>query len=175
MIDSKNSHMVIERHLFLDLEDTVITTVEDGWSTAQVINARAVRDFISKFDPHYVHVFSFAIYHAQDVAEFNRYVRPYIEANLGIKIVNVPTLDDDIVSECCNSMNIHKSTVTRRDAIDFWGKQEAFRLYARSLFGKPLEGVQTNIVLLDDMVTEETFSFPKIRLDGQILNIADIC
>lgn len=169
-----NSQMVIERHLFLDLEDTVITTVENGWATAQVINSRKVRDFILKFNPHYVHVFSFAIWNAEDVADFNRHVRPYVESNLGIKFVNVPTLDVEILSECCKSMNINKSTVTRRDVIDFWGKQEAFRLYARSLFGKPLDGVQTDIVLLDDMVTEEKFCFPKIRLNGQILNISDI-
>ena len=70
------------KHLFLDLEDTVITSVMTGWADTEIINRDKVKDFLAAFKPDFVHIFSFAIWHAEALASFEGSVKPRLEKAL---------------------------------------------------------------------------------------------
>lgn len=160
------------RHLWLDLEDTVITPVMEGWFKTEMINTEKVRDFITEFKPDYVHLFSFAIWNQQELSGFNTGTRPMLEAALNIKLSQTPTVDDNIVPSCCRLLGIDPGSITFSDMSDFWGKQGAFRLYMRHMFKTThSHGIDSEVVLLDDAVFDEEFYWPDIRLRGRVLNI----
>lgn len=161
------------RHLWLDLEDTIIMPVMDGWFNTRLINLEKIKAFIAEFKPDFVHIFSFAVHNEAERLRFNLGSRPSIEGALGIKLGFVPTVDDEIIPACCKVLNISIDAVTFSDACDFWSKQESFRLFMRHhhknthLHGGP----GTEVVLLDDAVYNENFEFPDIKVKGKILNI----
>jgi hypothetical protein len=163
------------KHLFLDLEDTVITPVVDDWANTELINCEKVKSFIEQFQPNYVNIFSFAVWHAQDLAEFNWSVRPRLEKALEVPLTSVPLLDTDILQACCNAKWISSKRVHRKDVINFWGKQEAFRLFTMNKYGR-IDSTQISheVVLLDDQVHHEEFLLPKLGLRGRLLNIGEI-
>lgn len=160
------------KHLFLDLEDTVITPVMNGWENTELINVQKIKAFMTEFQPDQLHVFSFAIWNVTERDRFNRHTRPAIELSLNMKFGLVPTVDDDIIFACCRMMSIDPGSVDFSEMSNFWGKQGAFRL--NMLFKHQqtyTHGIDTEVVLLDDAVVNETFSFPGLRLTGRILNI----
>jgi hypothetical protein len=163
------------KHLFLDLEDTVITAIETGWADTELMNIEKVKTFMAEFQPDFVHIFSFAIWHEEDLASFEWSIRQRLEKALGVAIHSVPMLDTDILKACCNSKWIAHEVVTRREVIDFWGKQDGFRLFVRNKLAKHASThIVTDVVLLDDMVEHEEFAFPAQGLRGRILNISEI-
>lgn len=155
------------KHLWLDLEDTIITPVVNGWFNTQLMNVEKIKRFITEFKPDFVHVFSFAIWNEHELLRFNEGTRPMIEKALEIQFSIVPTVDDDILPVCSKVMNLHGLTFI--DMSDFWGKQEAFRLNMRHMFATTDQEI--DVVLLDDAVFNEKFSWPDLHIQGQILNI----
>lgn len=153
--------------LWLDLEDTIITPVMRGWMNTQIINAEKIKLCMSDFAPTSVNIFSFAIWDQFQLKSFNMGTRPMLEDFLGMKLEIVPTVNDDIIPACCKVMNLSPTTVDFQEMSDFWGKQEAFRLFMRS---RKFE-TETSVVFLDDVVEEENFAFPNLKLSGMILNI----
>lgn len=153
--------------LWLDLEDTIITPAVNGWMNTQIINAEKIKLCMSDFSPTSVNIFSFAIWDQFQLKSFNMGTRPMLEDFLGMKLEIVPTVDDDIIPACCKVMNLSPTTVDFQEMSDFWGKQEAFRLFMRS---RKFE-TETSVVFLDDVVEEENFAFPNLKLSGTILNI----
>lgn len=165
-----NSHAEdVLRHLFLDLEDTVITPVVDGWFNTHPINAEKIKAFIAKFQPHFIHIFSFAIWNQEELKRFNLGTRPMIEQALGVSLSHVPTVDDEILPACISVAKLHHACVTFSDMSDFWGKHEAFRLNMRHMFKSGQ--VKVEVALLDDMVYNEAFEWPDLKVKGHILNI----
>lgn len=164
--------MNTRRHLFLDLEDTVITPVLDGWFNTHMINVPKVKNFIAEFKPDAVHLFSFAVWNAAERERFNLGTRPMLENCLGIKLSGVPTVDDEIIPACCSVMGLSVTTVDFSEMSNFWGKHEAFRLNMRHMFKNThTHDVDTEVVLLDDCVINENFEWPDLRIKGRIINI----
>jgi hypothetical protein len=161
-----------QRHLWLDLEDTVILPVINGWQNTEVINIDRVKAFMSEFKPHVVNVFSFAIWNHQQLSLFNRDARPALESALGVCFSLVPTVDDDILPVCTKMKNLGNDSVTFSDMSDFWGKQEAFRLYIRDLYKS--NSTHVKVAFLDDAVYNEFFNWPNLKVKGQILNIDEM-
>ena len=160
------------KHLFLDLEDTVITPVLDGWFNTHLINVDKIKAFMAEFQPDFVHLFSFAVWNQAELLRFDAGTRPMLEEMLGKKFCTTWTVDDDIIPMCTNVMNLGQGSVTFSDASDFWGKHEAFRLCMRHTFKNTHQhDVDTEVVLLDDAVFNERFHWPDLRISGQVLNI----
>lgn len=157
-----------QKHLFLDLEDTVIEPVPFGWGNAFLINIPKVKRFIAEFKPDEVHLFSFAIHNAHELKQFNYHVRSRLEDALGVSLNLCPTVDDDIIPTCCANLNIASAFVSFSDMIEFWGKQGAFRLFVAQTFKARQD---TTVALLDDVVTDEDFTFHSSSLKGFIRNI----
>lgn len=165
--------MITRRHLFLDLEDTVITPVVDGWFNTHLINTHKVRSFIEEFKPDAVHLFSFAIWNQEELKRFNLGTRERLEHSLRIKLSGIPTVDDEIIPVCCKVAGIDPGSITFSDMSDFWGKQGAFRLNMQHMFKSTHThpDTQIEVVLLDDAVFNEEFYWPDLRVRGRVLNI----
>jgi hypothetical protein len=160
------------RHLFLDLEDTVITPVTEGWFNTHLINVEKVKAFIAEYKPTHVHLFSFAIWNVAQRDRFNQGTRLMLERALGITLSLVPTVDDDIIPICCKVMGMGREAVDFSEMSNFWGKQIAFKLCMQDMFKHASKhDVDTEVVLLDDVVFNEHFFWPDARVRGRILNI----
>ena len=162
------------KHLFLDLEDTIIAPVVGGWFQTELINVQKIRTFIECFKPDHVNLFSFAIWNEHERNGFEEGTRRMIEEALGVQLEFIPTVDNHIIPTCCNVTRISRQTVDFEECSAFWGKQGSFRLFCQGKFGKriwrpDLEHIE--VVLLDDMVFNEEFNWPDMKVSGRILNI----
>jgi hypothetical protein len=160
------------RHLFLDLEDTIISPVIDGWFNTRLKNVAKIKSFIADFKPHFMHVFSFAIWDEAQRERFNMGTRAMIERALGMSFTEVPTVDGEILPTCCRVLGLAQDSLTFSDMSDFWGKHEAFRLNMRHMWKSGQTSVE--VVLLDDAVYNETFEWPNLQVKGRILNIDEM-
>ena len=88
--------------LFLDLEDTVITSAGDGWHLSELIlpNIERLKRYIEEVKPDSVHVFSFAIWNDEELMKFNKSIRGHLEEALGIQFAHVFTTDGEITPAC---------------------------------------------------------------------------
>lgn len=157
------------RHLFLDLEDTIITPVMEGWANTELINVELIKGFIDQWQPTNLHIFSFAIHSTWDLARFKDDVQPRIEVALGRPLEIVPLTQDNIFRQCCKVKKIAFERVSFSDVSDFWGKHDSFKLYVRALFAQAHKPVE--VALLDDAVEDEDFCFPSLGISGVIRNI----
>lgn len=164
--------MTTVRHLWLDLEDTVITPVLDGWFNTHLINVDKVRFIMNEFKPDSVHLFSFAIWNEQQLLRFEAGTKPMLENSLGVKLASTWTVDEDIIRMCCSVMNMSVETVDFQEMSNFWSKHEAFRLCMRHTFKNThAHDIDTEVLLLDDFVINENFEWPDLRIKGRIINI----
>jgi hypothetical protein len=147
------------RHLFLDLEDTVITPVLGSWAFCDPINTSKIRGFIEAWAPTTLNV-------------FEKHVRPFLERDLGMPISLAPT-EDEIISACCRQMKLHRERVDFSDMSAFWSKHQAFRLYVKDLAGSGVEGGPT-VALVDDAVDDERFEWPALRVSGLVADVASL-
>jgi hypothetical protein len=154
------------RHLFLDLEDTVITPVF-SWSNTDIVNRDQIQRVFNSFRPTAVSIFSFAIHNDHELTGFDRHCRPMLENFLG-PITMVPRVDNDIIPAACGVMGIHPKNVDFSDASDFWSKQQSFRLWLRSQ-AETFRG--SRIVFLDDVVWDEDFVWPDFDIEVSVRNI----
>lgn len=155
-----------QRHLFLDLEDTVIEPVPYGWANTSLMNIAKVRDFITAFKPNRVHLFSFAIYNQPDLKQFDYHIRARLEDALDVKLDMCPTVDDNIIPACARSHGVTQISFSELTRVI--GKQNAFKMFVEQHF----EGTENiTVALLDDSVTDEDFSFANSTSCGIIRNI----
>ena len=157
------------KHLYLDLEDTIIAPVMDGWPNTHLINVQKVKQFLAEYQPDYVHLFSFAVWNAAEKLGFETWTQPRLEQMFGFKFSWVPTVVDDIIPLCCKEMNVNRECLTFSDLHDFWGKQGAFRLNMRQRWKNNSTPVE--LLLLDDDVYNESLEWPDINIKARILNI----
>ncbi len=162
------------RHLFLDLEDTVITPVVEGWHNCELINIDKVRAFMQDWQPHYVHLLSFAVWNPRELALFNQHVRPMLEAALGMPLSSTATVDDDILPACCKVRSMSAERVDFSEMSAFWGKHDAFRLFMQHRFCRGLREVPVEVALLDDAVMHERFEWPRWKIRGELINIDEM-
>lgn len=153
----------MHKALFLDLESTIITPVGDGWHNFELINIPKIQDVISEFQPDEISIFSFAIHNFHERDLFNKITRPWIERSLDCYLLRVPTVEE-IIQKCKNTMGMN-GVVSFMDMLDFWSKNFSFQLFAKSL-GKDVE-----VLLLDDIVFNQDFSWQDENIHGKIRNI----
>lgn len=161
--------MSTQRHLYLDLEDTIIEPVTEGWPNTRLINTQKIRAFIDEFKPHYLHIFSFAIHNEWEKKGFMTFVQRRIEEVCGMPVTVIPMVDSEIIFACCKMMGISTDTVSFSDMCDFWGKQQAFRLCMRNLYRNNSTPVE--LVLLDDVVYNEEITWLDLNVKLRIFNI----
>lgn len=157
------------RHLFLDLEDTVITPANDGWHNTEPINIARVRRFIDSWKPDYVNIFSFAIWDDQQLRLFDFHVRPWLERELGIRFNHIPTREQ-IKMRCSVAMRMANDMVSEQDLMDFWGKQMSFRLYIPQWLRNG-----GDVALLDDVVHDEDWFTHSPAINAEVRNILTLC
>lgn len=164
------------KHLFLDLEDTIITPVVNGWLNTQMINVEKIKAVQEHFKPDFINIFSFAIWNEFEMKGFNHGTRPMLERFLGVKLNLVPTVDDHIIKWCCAEMHMSPDRVDFSEMSAFWGKHEAFRLSCRHLFKNTWKtwDQETTVMLLDDAVHDEKFEWPDLHVKGLIVNIDEL-
>lgn len=156
---------VVRAEVWLDLEDTIVTPIVDGWHLFEIINLEKVKKVIADLNPVSVNIFSFAIWNEHQRGLFNRHTRPHLEAALDRRFEIVPTVDDDIIPVCANQMGIAAETVDFQEMSNFWGKQGAFRLWMRdwaTRFQRHQPNLKLHAVLLDDVVYNEKVEWPDL-------------
>lgn len=156
-----------EKHLFLDLEDTIITPVINGWWKTSLINEEIIEKVLSGWNPDFIHIFSFAIHNKRELDLFEQGTRPMIESFLKRKLDKVFTVKEDILPICCKAKGLSIEHTDFSDLCDFWGKQDSFRIFIRNskLFSKT-HGAK--LLFLDDCVEDEDFSFKEPNVVGLI-------
>lgn len=169
--------MSAQKHLFLDLEDTVIHPVNEsgGWFHTELVNIPKVREFIKDWGATEVHLFSFAVHNAFELSGFNRGTRPFLEDALGVKFRLTPTVDDDILPACCRLQKLSPKHTTFQEMVEFWGKQPAFRMFIRErhakLFPRASFEIPLHVALLDDAAFDEDFVWPVENILGCVRNV----
>lgn len=156
-------------HLYIDLEGTITKPIISGWQNVELINIQKIKHIIEELKPDTINIFSLAIHDQADMDGFNIHVRPWLESILGRCFWEVPHSYGDIIWGCLEERGLSKEHTTFSDALDFWGKQEMFRIYVKRHF-KDSE-VENMVVLIDDVVEDEEFNWPNRNLSGVILNI----
>jgi len=171
---ASQSPQALRRELWLDLEDTVITPVVNGWFNTQLINVQKITDVIASFQPHFINVFSFAIWNAQERQRFDMGTREMIERAFGFKFNLVLNVDEDIIPICCRQMGIEPNTVDFQEMSNFWSKQGAFRLCMRhhsTNHRRHNPNLPLHVLLLDDAVYNETLRWPDLQTTVEQRNI----
>lgn len=159
----------VKRVAFIDLEDTVIEPVLQGWIAAEPIGlARNVGKLLREWKPDEVRVFSFSVRNESDAQGFRVHVQPWLERLLGFTISDVPTTDGVIFPAVARLAKLHPSRLDFSDVVDFWGKGGAFRLFAKTCAINAAEPL--DVLLVDDAVDDEEFAFPRLRLSGRLVN-----
>lgn len=162
------------RALFLDLEDTVIEPVSDGWVGLRAMNLHRLDAVVERFAPTELHLFSFAVHTPQDLLSFERHVKDWLERRVGLEFTTA-LATPEIISKCARQRRIAAELVTFSEVVDFWGKQEAFRLFLKTFAEEQREpGVDLAAVLLDDSVFNETFSWPDLAVSAMQLCVDDV-
>ena len=164
----------VRREIWLDLEDTVITPVVEGWFKTELINIDKVRRVIRDFKPDAVHLFSFAIWDEQQREGFRQGTRDMLEKALGLKLQLILTVDTDIIPICCRQMGIEPSTVDFQEMSNFWSKQGAFRLCMRhhaTNHRRHHPNLPLHVLLLDDVVYNEYTVWPDLQTTVEQWNI----
>lgn len=164
----------VRRELWLDLEDTLVTPIVNGWHSFDIINLQKIREVITGFAPQVVNIFSFAIWDPHQRELFSRHCRPHLEKALGVTFNLVLTVDEDIIPICCCQMGITAQTVDFSEMSNFWGKQGAFRLCMRhhaTNLRRHSPNLPIHLLLLDDVVYNERVVWPDLQATVEQRNI----
>lgn len=164
--------MKVDRHLFLDLEDTIITPNVLGWRTVECINVELVRSIIERWKPDFIHLFSFAIHHDPELQKFKAICLDMVKNTFGIEFATTWRVDEDIIRMCCAELGMHPQCVDFQEMSSFWGKAGAFRLCMLQHFKNiKSHNKSVEVLLLDDVVINENFQWPQLNISGHIVNI----
>lgn len=133
------------KHLFLDLEDTVI----DSWWNPVLVNVEKIKRMIGEVSPQKIHIFSGAIWNEDDKQRFSANVQADIEKSLGIKIDSVISMADAINVSSWKTFSF--SCIS--EALILVGKFKLFEDYCELNMGGH------ECVLLDDQCPSKTIFY----------------
>lgn len=149
----------MNKFVFLDLEGTVIDDIDNQG----LLDLRAVRRWLKSEDVVVVSIFSFAIDNKGERDTFMRqWTRRTLEAELGVEIGKVVTTEDAMAAA------LHRNRVQFEGLWEFkqlWGKERGFIDFAFQNF------TNTEVVLLDDLVIDQTVVFPTKNLTIRLVNV----
>lgn len=130
--------------IFLDLEDTVITTWEDG----TLINSQVVRGWLDGFNVTQVRIFSFAIWNAKDSMDFvTKGHKAALERALEVDIVEWLSVEEMVE---ISRAHTQIQWMDRQDFMQLRGKHGAFFDVCKARESDCM------CILLDDAVPHET-------------------
>jgi hypothetical protein len=158
--------------LFLDLEDTIITPVIEGWHMCEIINLNKINKFIVDNNIEVISIFSFALHDKLQKNLFTKYTQPMIEKALGLPLFMIPNVEDDIIPACCRQNHIAPALVSFEELCDFWGKQLSFLLFIRETFKNNKSPM--NIFFLDDAIIDMHFQLPHLQIEAKTFNIDNL-
>ena len=124
--------------IFLDLEETVITS----WDEGLLCNSSRVRDFLTEHDAKSFTVFSFAVWNDKHKQDFERLHRRGLERGLDCRVASCPSTEDFMKADTALT-GVHFDSVT--DFISIRGKVGAFTNWVR------FNGIK-HAILVDDVV-----------------------
>ena len=124
--------------IFLDLEETVITS----WAEGMLCNSSRVRDFLASHDAKSFTVFSFAVWNDKDKQDFEKLHRRGLERALDCKVAACPSVEDFMRADTALT-GVHFDSLT--DFISIRGKVGAFTNWVR------FNGI-SHAILVDDVV-----------------------
>ena len=110
--------------VFLDLEETVITSWDEGF----LCNASRVREFLAEQKATNFTVFSFAVWHDRDKADFERLHRRVLERALDCTVLACPSVEDFMQADT-ELTGVQFDSLT--DFISIRGKVGAFTSWVR--------------------------------------------
>ena len=149
----------MNKFVFLDLEGTVIDDIDNQG----LLDLRAVRRWLKSEDVVVVSIFSFAIDNKGERDTFMRQcTRRTLEAELGVEIGKVVTTEDAMAAA------LHRNRVQFEGLWEFkqlWGKERGFIDFAFQNF------TNAEVVLLDDLVIDQTVVFPTKNLTIRLVNV----
>lgn len=157
----------MSKHIFLDLEDTIITSVITKFSDVELINVNSIKTFIEQEKPDIVSIFSFALWDDCDVKAFKEHCLPMIEDALSIKIHLIPSMHDKIIPSCCHQRKMTPSSVDVSDTIAFWSKDLSFLLCMKEWYPRG----NTHCILIDDIVDDVEMHFKQNDLRVSMVNV----
>lgn len=163
----------MRKHLYLDLEGTLIEPCPQGLANAIGLNCSGIAQFIRRYEPDEVNIFSFALHTRFDASSFELFLRERLEARLGVVFKDVLTVDHDIRPACARVLGVPASELDFRTLSVDVGKQQAFRLYVRDRFSASSCDAP-HVALIDDDVVDELFQVPEICLRGQVIQVAGL-
>ncbi len=134
-------------HLFLDLEDTLIQPVTEGWRGISFLEANIAKVMPLVRSAKAVSLFSFALW-KHDFENFQTHARPLIEAKLERTLFMIPTVEM-IMSFVCDKLGISEQNTDFSDICDFLGKGGAFEHFVTRL-------EIDNACLIDDAVMDKS-------------------
>lgn len=158
----------MKKILFLDLEDTIIEPVLNGWYNFIPKNIVEVKQFIEENHFHEISIFSFAIWDQNQKKSFENSCKKWLEKELNIQFSMVPTMDDEILHSCCKQKKIHPKSIDFKDIIDFWSKDLSFLLCIQDWFEKEKD---IEIWFLDDAIEDIDFHLKKNNIHLKFRNI----
>jgi hypothetical protein len=124
--------------IFLDLEETVITS----WAEGLLCNSSRVRDFLAEHNASKFTVFSFAVWNDKDKQDFEQLHRRGLERGLDCRVASCPSTEDFMQADTALT-GVHFDSVT--DFISIRGKVGAFTNWVR------FQGI-SHAILVDDVV-----------------------
>lgn len=145
----------MNRVVYFDLEQTVI----DDWYQGNPVNIHKVREFIKHNEIDEIRIFSFAIYSDPDIKIFNTQYKEWLELMFRVKIVGIMP-----EKEVTNMITEHYN-VEFADIFNVLDKQFCFIEYAKHNYAK------TQVVLLDDQVTNMTINDRDRKLQIDLINV----
>ena len=153
--------------VFLDLEGTVISLIEDqSYSTTELFNIQLVRKWLKDQGVSAVGIFSFAIDNdVERITFMNSWLRKALEEGLGVTVGNVIT-----VEEVRNSI-LRKNRVKLEDLWEvkqLWGKERGFVDHCKVNFKN------CECVLLDDLVDDMTMNVKDLALIIETVNVDNL-
>jgi len=124
--------------IFLDLEETVITS----WAEGLLCNSSRVRDFLAENDAKSFTVFSFAVWNDKDKQDFEKLHRRGLERALDCRVAACPSVEDFMRADTALT-GVHFDSLT--DFISIRGKVGSFTNWVR------FNGI-SHAILVDDVV-----------------------
>jgi hypothetical protein len=148
-------------NVFLDLEQTVLSS----WDEGVLVNKTKVHDFLKEQKATGFHVFSFAVWNDDDVNEFNRRFKTFLENALDCKVLSCFSCADFRKADT-ELTGVRFDDLT--DFISVRGKVGAFQSWCELNFSG-----QSN-VLVDDVVPNAVWNNFTTKTKCVFVNVDDL-
>jgi hypothetical protein len=151
----------MNKHVFFDLEGTVIDDIDNQ----NIVNdIPTIRKWLEGENVLSIGIFSFAIDNKEERDTFMRqFTRRTLESLLKVDIGRVVTTEDAMAAAVSRNRTVRFEGLWEFKQL--WGKERGFIDFAFQNF------TNAEVVLLDDMVTDQVVFFPRKSLTIRLVNV----